>query len=88
MTAWVVAGVSGSLHDAVLPSSPGMAEGVWVCAEAALSAAYPQRVWASPGPQVSFLGASVSWASPSLSGARGGITQAQEKVSGHLLDTA
>lgn len=42
-----------------------MAEGVWVCAEAAPGAAHPQRVWASPGPQVSFLGASVSQASPS-----------------------
>lgn len=45
-------------------------------------------VWVAPGPQVSFLGASVSLASSGLSGARGGITQALETVSGHHLDTA
>lgn len=75
-------------RDAVLPLTPGMVEGMWVCAEAASGALYPQCVWVAPGPQVSFLGASVSLASSGLSDARGGITQAPETVSGHFLDTA
>lgn len=33
-------GCTHTQHDAGVPSSPGMAEGVWVCVEAAAGASY------------------------------------------------